>query len=119
MTDHTGQIIREATNRGPSLVVSEFHSYAEDPVNVFHDCNFHQLLTSHFVVSSVDTTLNGHIVSRKTTPIDLLTLAARWMISSARTKQTVLRTTQHGIRTCVNPTLLCRFPTNDHMLRYK
>jgi hypothetical protein len=119
MTNHTGQIIREAANRGPSLVVSEFHLYADDPADVLHDCNFHQVLTSHVVVSSLDTTLNGHNISRKTAPIDLLTLAARWMIYPACAIQTVLRTTQRSIRMCVNPTLLCRFPTNDHMLRYK
>ena len=119
MTDHTGQIIHEAANRGPSLVVNEFYSYVYDPVDVFHDRNFYQLLTSHVVVSSTDTTLNGHIVSRKTAPIDSMTLAARWMISPARAKQTVLRTTQRGVRTCVNPTLSHRFPTNDRMLRYK
>jgi hypothetical protein len=119
MTDHTGQIVREAVDRGPPLVVSKLYSYADDPADVFHDCNFHQVLRSHVVVSSVDTTLNGHIVLRKTTPIDSLTLAARWMISPARAKQTVLRTTQRGVRTCVNPTLARRFPTNDRMLRYK
>jgi hypothetical protein len=119
MTDHTSQIKHEAANRGPSLVVSEFHSYANDPVDVFHDCNFHQVLTSHVVVSSADTTLNGHIVSRMTTPIDSLTLAARWMISLARAKQTALRTTQRGVRICVNPTLSRRFLTNDRMLHYK
>ena len=119
MTDHTGQIIREAANRGPSLVVSEFYSYVFDPVDVFHDRNLYQMLTSHVVVSSADTTLNGHIVSRKTAPIDSMTLAARWMISPARAKQTVLKTTQRGVRTCVNPTLSRRFPTNDRMLRYK
>ena len=99
MTDHTGQIIREAANRGPSLVVSEFYSYVYDPVDVFHDQNFHQMLTSHVVVSSADTALNGHIVLRNTVPIDSMTLAARWMISPERAKQTVLRTTQCGVRT--------------------
>jgi hypothetical protein len=28
-------------------------------------------------------------------------------------------TTQRGVQTCLNPTLSCRFPTNDHMLWYK
>ncbi len=28
-------------------------------------------------------------------------------------------TMQRGVLTCLNPTLSCRFPTNDRMLRYK
>ncbi len=41
------------------------------------------------------------------------------MISPERAKQTVVMTTQRGVRTCLNPTLSRRFPTNDRMLRYK
>ncbi len=52
-------------------------------------------------------------------PIDPQTLAARWMISPDCAKNTVVMTTQRGVRTCLNPTLSCRFPTNDRMLRYK
>ena len=52
-------------------------------------------------------------------PIDPQTLAARWMISPDRAKRTVVMTTQHGVRTCLNPTLSHRFLTNDQMLRYK
>jgi hypothetical protein len=67
----------------------------------------------------MDTSLNGHIRTRKTAPIDHLTLASRWMISPEKAKRTVQRTTQHGVRTCLNPTLPQRFLTNDRMLRYK
>ena len=44
MTNHTGQIVCKAVDRGLPLVISELHSYADDPANVFHDCNFHQVL---------------------------------------------------------------------------
>jgi hypothetical protein len=84
-----------------------------------HDCNFHQVLTSHVVVSSVDASLSGHVQSRKTAQIDFMTLAARWMIAPDCAKKTVQRPTQRGIRTYLNLTLARRFPTNDRMLRYK
>ena len=41
------------------------------------------------------------------------------MISPDRAKRTVVMTTQHGVQTCLNPTLSRRFPTIDQMLRYK
>jgi hypothetical protein len=41
------------------------------------------------------------------------------MISPERAKQTVVMTTQRGVRTCLNPTLSQRFLTNDRMLWYK
>ena len=41
------------------------------------------------------------------------------MISPDHAKRTVVMTTQRRVRTCLNPTLSRRFPTNDRMLRYK
>ena len=119
MTNISGAIVHDAAVRGPKLVINKLHSYATDPADITHDCNFHQILELHVAVSSIDTTLDGHVLSRKTKPIDSLTLAACWIISPERTKQTILRTTQRGVRTCLNPTLARRFPTNDRMLCYK
>ncbi len=56
---------------------------------------------------------------RKTAPIDFMTLAGRWMIAPYCAKKTVERTTQQGVRTCLNPMLARQFLTNDQMLRYK
>jgi hypothetical protein len=86
---------------------------------MMHDCNFHQVLTSHAVVSSIDASLSGHVQSCKAAPIDCMTLAARWMIAPECAKKTVQLTTQRGVHTCLNPTLAQQFPTNDRMLRYK
>jgi hypothetical protein len=84
-----------------------------------HDCNFHQDLTSHVVISSVNASLGGHVRSRKTAPIDFMTLVCRWMITPDRAKKTVQQTTQQAVRTCLNPMLAQQFPTNDQMLCYK
>lgn len=119
MTDHSGAIVRDAAVRRPDLVVSALHSPTTDLADILHDRNFHQVLLNHVHISSIDTSLNGHIRTRKTAPIDHLTLASRWMISPEKAKRTVQRTTQRGVRTCLNPTLARRFPTNDRMLRYK
>jgi hypothetical protein len=86
---------------------------------MMHDCNFHQVLTSHVVISSVDTSLSGHVRLRKAAPIDFMTLTARWMIAPEDAKKTVQLTTQWGVCTCLNPTLAQQFPTNDWILCYK
>jgi hypothetical protein len=119
MMDYSSNIVRDVAVRGPDFVISKLNSMIIDPYDFTHDCNFHHMLESHVIVLSVDTALNGNVILRRTKLIGLLTLAARWMISSERAKRTVLRTTQHGVQTCVNPTLACRFPTNDRMLHYK
>jgi hypothetical protein len=41
------------------------------------------------------------------------------MIAPDHAKKTVQWATQQGVRTCLNPMLAQRFPTNDWMLRYK
>ena len=119
MIDYSGHIARDAAVRGPNLVINALNSLTTDTADIAHDCNFHQVLQSHVTMFSMDTCLTGNVRSRKTAPIDSMTLANRWMISPAQTKQTVQRTTQRGVRTCINPTLSRKFPTNDRMLRYK
>ncbi len=121
MIDYSGNIVRDATVRRqvPTLIVNELQSLTTDMADMKHDCNFHQVLTSHVVISSVVASLSGHVRLCKTAPIDVMTLAAWWMIALDRTKKTVQLTTQRGIRTCLNPMLAGQFPTNDCMLRYK
>ncbi len=119
MMDYSGNIVRDAAVRGPKLILNELHSLTTDLADLMQDCNFHQVLTAHVVVSSVDSSLSGHVRLRKTAPIDFMTLASRWMIAPDSAKETVQGTTQWGVCTCLNPTLPQRFPTNDRMLRYK
>jgi hypothetical protein len=119
MINYSGDLVRDVTVRGPLLVFNELHSLTVDTVDIMHDCNFHQILVSNVVISSLDTSRNGDMRSRKTAPIDSLTLDARWLISPERAKRTVQQTTQRGVRTCLNPTHSRRFPTNDRMLHYK
>ncbi len=119
MTDYSGAIVRDAAVRGPDLVINALHSLTTDLADMTHDCNFHQVLLSHVNISSMDTSLNGHMRARKTALIDYTTLASRWMISPEKAKQTVQRTKQRGVRTCLNPTLARQFPTNNRMLCYK
>jgi hypothetical protein len=42
MTNYSGNIIRDATMRGPLLtfVVNELHSLTTDMADVIHNCNF-------------------------------------------------------------------------------
>jgi hypothetical protein len=57
-----------------------------DQADVTDDENFYDVLASHVQISSIETSLNGHIHSRKTAPIAPQTLAAHWIISPERAK---------------------------------
>ncbi len=116
MIDHSGATVRDAAVRRSDLVINALHSLTTDLADITHNCNFIQVLLSHVNISSMDTSLNGHIQTRKTTPIDYTTLTSQWMISPEKAKRTVQRTTQRGVRTCLNPTLAQQFPTNNRML---
>ncbi len=105
MMDYSGNIVRDAAMRGPKLILNELQSLTTDLADLTHDCNFHQFLTSHVVVSSVNASLSGHVQLQKTAPIDFMTLADWWAITLDRAKKTVQWTTQQGVRTCLNPTL--------------
>jgi hypothetical protein len=77
MMDYSGNIVHDAAMRGPKLILNELQSLSTDLADLTHDCNFHQVLTSHVVVSSIDASLSGHVQSRKTAPIDFMTLAGQ------------------------------------------
>jgi hypothetical protein len=69
-----------------NLVINLLSSLTTDQADITDDENFYDVLASHVQISSIETSLNGHICSRKTMPIDPQTLAARWMISLERAK---------------------------------
>ncbi len=122
MVDYSGHVVTTAwplmkhVNR---LVINLLSSLTTDQADVTDGENFHDVLASHVQIPSIETSLNGHIHSCKSVPIDPQTLAARWMISPERAKRTIVMTTQRGVGTSLNPTLSCQFPTNDRMLWYK
>ncbi len=105
MMDYSGNIVHDAAVRGPKLILNELQSLTTDLADLRHDCNFHQVLTAHVVVSSVNSILSGQVRSRKSVPIDFMTLAGRWMIAPDHAKKTLQRTTQQGVCTCLNPML--------------
>ena len=84
--------------------------------------NFGIALEQHMTVSIavLDTTKTepGWIHSKAGKPVDAETLTKCRLIPANRAARTVDRTTQQGVCTMLNPTLSCRFPTNDRMLRY-
>jgi hypothetical protein len=63
MMDYSGNIVRDAAVRRqvPTLFVNELQLLTTDLADMTHDCNFHQVLTSHVIVSSVDASLSGHL----------------------------------------------------------
>jgi hypothetical protein len=63
MMDYSRNIICDAAVRGqvPTLIVNELQLLNTDMADMTHDCNFHQVLTSHVVVSSIDASLSGHV----------------------------------------------------------
>jgi hypothetical protein len=78
MIDYSGNIVHDVAVRGqvPTLILNELQSLTTDLADITQDCNFHQVLTSHVIVSSADASLSGHVRSCKAVPIDFMTLAA-------------------------------------------
>ncbi len=61
MMDYSGNIVRDAAMRRPKLILYELQSLTTDLADLMHDCNFYQVLTAHVVVSSVNSSLSGHV----------------------------------------------------------
>jgi hypothetical protein len=102
MVDYSGRMVttvRPLLVHINSLVIDLLSSMTTDQADVTSDENLYDVLASHVQILSIESSLNGHICLRKTAPIDPQTLATRWMISPERAKQTVVMTTQRGVRT--------------------
>jgi hypothetical protein len=70
MIDYAGRVVMTMQPlRGHinHLVINLLSSLTTDQVDVDH---FYDVLASHIQISSIETSLNGHICSRKTVPID-------------------------------------------------
>jgi hypothetical protein len=122
MIDYSGRVVTTTQPlRGHinHLVINLLSSLTTEQADVTDGDNFYSVLASHVQISSIETSLSGHICLCKTMPIDFQTLAARCMISPECAKRTDVMTTQRGVRTCLNPTLSQQFPTNDQMLWYR
>jgi hypothetical protein len=121
MTDYSGKLVHDSGTRGPpqTLILNVLQSLTTDLADVMHDCDFHWVLTSYIVISSVDVSLTGQVRMHKMVPIDFKTLAAWWMVSLERAQQTVQQAIQQGICTCCNPMLAWQFPINDQMFCFK
>ncbi len=89
MIDYSGRVL---TTTQPlmghinHLVINLLSSLMTDQADVIDDKNFYDVLAFHAQISSIETSLNGYICSRKIVPIDPQTLATRWMISPERAK---------------------------------
>ena len=121
MIGYNGHVLDRSALRGQpkTLVVNSLVSASQTAADVTSDDNFFCVLSLNVMISSVDTNLTGHLTTRAKAPIDFRTLAAQWMISPQQAQKTITVTTQRGVRTCLNPTMDRRFPTNDRILRYK
>ena len=78
MTDSSSNSVSCAAVRGlvGILAIHSLSSLTTDLVDVMDDESFYQVLTSKVMISSVETSLNEHIRSRKIALIDPQTLAA-------------------------------------------
>jgi hypothetical protein len=84
MIDYLGRVVtttRPLMGHINHLVINLLSSLTADQADITDDKNFYDVLASHVQISSIETSLNGHICLRKTMPIDPQTLAAHWMIS--------------------------------------
>jgi hypothetical protein len=80
MIDYSGHVMkttRPLRGHVNHLVINSLSSLTTDQADVTDDNNFNQVLASHVQISSIETSLNGHIFSRKTAPIDPQILAPR------------------------------------------
>jgi hypothetical protein len=79
MTNLHGKVCTYADVRGPrtSIVINSISSTHTDLIDITHDDNFYQALSSNAIISSLDTgmSLTGNVCARKALGIDFMTLS--------------------------------------------
>ena len=122
MTGFRGDVIHSYLKAtAPTFVVNSISYTTLDDADLTEDYIFSRVLEYHVNVSISEMTSNsnaGTIKSKAGQTVYHLTLSNRWNIPVNCAKQTVTKTTQRGVRTCLTPYFSRIFPTNDRMLRY-
>ena len=133
MPRHIVPVVRPTdVNRGPLMTINSVTtSTCDDAADLLSHANFANVLQANVNVSHIQSqkcrTFSqletipdlGNVVSKKGVKVDSETLLKRWCIDRKKTLNTVRRTTQRDVRTCLHPSLSRRYPTNDRMLRYR
>ena len=116
-----------------TLIISSMTSLTMPSADIIGDSNFGTILESKVCVSASNVSINQSskneasmtkqqpgktILTSQRKMVDAPTLAKRWNIPLDRDKNTVLATNQSGMRHVTNPSIMRRFPTNYHMMRY-
>ena len=131
--DYTGDVVRPTdVDRGPLMTINSVTaSTCADAADLLSHANFANILQANVNISHVqsqkyrtfsqlETTPGlGNVVSKKGVKVDSETLSKRWCIDRKKALNTVCRTTQRGVRTCLHPSLSRHYPTNNRMLRYR
>ena len=92
-----------------------FGNFLQSNVNVLHV----KVLNTHNLSRLDSAPSIGNVQSTKGKQVNSETLSKRWNIDQRKALNTVKKTTQRGVRTCLHPFLERRLPTNDRMMRYK
>ena len=116
-----------------TIIISSMTSLTMSSAYIKGDSNFGTILESKVCVSEANMSINQSskleasmtkrqpvktILISQRKMVDAPTLAKRRNIPIDRAKNTVLVTTQRGVRHVANPYIMRRFPINDRMLRY-
>ena len=116
-----------------TLIISSMTSLTMPSADITGDSNFSTILESKVCVSEANTSIDQssklEAIMTKRQPgktiltsqhkiVDAHTLAKIWIILIYRAKNTVIVTTERGVRHVANPSIIRRFPINDRMMRY-
>ena len=116
-----------------TLIISSMTSLTMPFADITGDSNVGTILESKVCVSAANTSIGQSsklessmtkrqpgktILTSQRKMVDAPTLAKRWNIPLEISKNTVLSTTQRGVRHVTNPSITRRFPTNNRMMRY-
>ena len=132
MTSYGDQLMGKDENDN-TLIISSMNSLTMPSATITGDSNFGTILDSKICVSAVNMSIDQSskleasmtdrqpekkILTSQRKMVDAPTLAKRWIIPIDSAKNTIFVTTQRGVRHVENPSIMRRFLTNDHMLRY-
>ena len=116
-----------------TLIISSMTSLTMPSADFTGDSNFSNILESKVSLSGVNTSIDQSskleasmtkrqpgktIMTSQRKMVDAPTLAKRWNIPLDRAKNTIIATTQRGVRHVTNTSTMRRLPTNDRMMRY-